>query len=343
MANITNYLTTTPGSPKGDMGDFRHASGVFVENSFRLAPQFKFLFHAYFEIDNTVPGFSQLSGGSSNISLLVKTSALPGMKYESVTKNQYNRKKIVHKQVAYDPLQLTFHNDSAGIMHSLWAAYNSYFNADTSHTSASDWVLGNTFPGKTYGMDVTTKVRPFKRISLYTLSNHKYQGYSLWGPRISSWVAGDVGYSSGSDTIESTMGIDYEGISYSSGSVSEGSPDGFAGHPQYDHIPSPSNSGADANSIFNAVSAPSMTSAGIFIANSLSAQRENFNIPLPTAPLVSGSIQLLATANLIGGALGTTFPGIINSLSTIATPKIVNDNIINNTFSGSTSIPPTVA
>lgn len=346
MANITNYLTNTPGSPKGSLGDFRHASGAFVENNYRLSPRYKFLFHAYFEVDNTVPGFSQFSGASSDVSLLVKTATLPSMKYESVTKNQYNRKKIVHKQMTYDPIQFTFHDDSAGLMTALWSAYNSYFNVDSQNSSASAWVLGNKFTGNNYGMNVKTPQRPFKRISLYTFSDHKYQGYTLWGPRINSWTPGDVAYSAGNEVVESTMTIEYEGVSYSSGSVSEGSPDGFAGHPQYDHIPSPlnTNTGAGANIIFDSVPAPSTALAGSFISNSLSAQRENFNISLPTAPLIAGAIQLLPAINLIGGAVGTAFPGINdNSITVIAKAKTVNDPITTNTFSGSTGLAPTIA
>lgn len=348
MANITNYLTNSPDSPKGHLADFRHAAGAFIDSSYRLSPRYKFLFHAYFEVDNTVPGFSRFSGASSELSLLVKSTSLPAMKYESVTKNQYNRKKIVHKQMTYDPISLTCHDDSAGIMTAMWTAYNSYFNADVQNASASLWSLGNKFSGNNYGMNVKTPLRPFKRVSLYTFSNHTYQGYTLWGPRINSWTPGDVAYASGSEVVESTLTIEYEGVTYSSGSVSEGSPDGFAGHSQYDHVPSPlaspSNVGFGASSIFNSLQDGVSSIGGSFIGNSLSAQRENFNIPLPVAPLINGTIQLLPAVNLIGGALGTAFPGVNSQvLPTIALPKTVNDSIINNTFSGSTSIAPNIA
>lgn len=343
MANITNYLTTTQAGPKGDLADFRHAAGVFVNGGYRLSPKYKFLFHAYIEVDSSVPGFSQFGGESNEISLLVKSATLPGMKYESVTKNQYNRKKIVHKQMTYDPVILTCHDDSGGVMTSLWTAYNSYFNADVSNQEADSWKLGNEFPGKEYGMTLKTKQRPFKRISLYTFSNHQYQGYTLWGPRISAWTPGDVDYASGSEIIEASMTIEYEGVSYSSGS---GSPDGFSKHPQYDKIQSPSNTntGAGAAVIYDSPPPSSTKLAGLSLSNSLSAQRENFNIPLPTAPLGNDGIQLLAAVNLIGGAVGTSFPGIVNNaISVIASAKTVNDPVTSNTFSGFSGLAPNIA
>ena len=35
-------------NPKGNLGDWRHASRTFVKNSFRLAPKVKFLYHVAF-------------------------------------------------------------------------------------------------------------------------------------------------------------------------------------------------------------------------------------------------------------------------------------------------------
>ena len=35
-------------NPKGNLGDFRHAARLFTDDSFRLLPKSKFLFHVYF-------------------------------------------------------------------------------------------------------------------------------------------------------------------------------------------------------------------------------------------------------------------------------------------------------
>ena len=346
MANITNYLTNTPGSPKGSLGDFRHASGAFVSSTFRLAPRFKFLFHAYFEIDNTVPGMRQFGGGASEVSLLVKATSLPSMKYDSVTKNQYNRKKIVHKQMTYDPIQIRFHDDSAGLMTQLWVAYNGYFNNDVQNPKPDAWPLGNKFPKLNYGMSTNTAdVRPFKRVSLYTFTQQSYEGYTLWGPRIESWALGELDYAA-NEVVESTMGLEYEGVTYESGTVKEGTPDGFAGHPQYDHVASPLSTytGANVNTIYNSAPAPSSSSSvGTFTSNSIVAQRQNINIPLPVAPLISTPIQLLLDTKLTGGSVGAEFPGIGNSTVTvIASQKTVNDSLAPNTFTGSSGLAPTI-
>ena len=37
-------------NPKGNLGDWRHASRTFVKNTYRLAPKVKFLYHVFFDI-----------------------------------------------------------------------------------------------------------------------------------------------------------------------------------------------------------------------------------------------------------------------------------------------------
>ena len=50
-------------NPKGNLADFAHASRLYVDDSFRLAPKQKFLYHVVFNINSG----AQISGNVSRI------------------------------------------------------------------------------------------------------------------------------------------------------------------------------------------------------------------------------------------------------------------------------------
>ena len=82
MANWNGFLDNLASgalNPKGNLADFRHASRTFVDDSFRLAPKAKFLFHVACTYGNlalkSFPSFEnrpKLEAG-----LLVKSADLP--------------------------------------------------------------------------------------------------------------------------------------------------------------------------------------------------------------------------------------------------------------------------
>ena len=41
-------------NPKGDMADYRHASRLYTDDNFRLAPKTKFLYHVAFNLNEDV-------------------------------------------------------------------------------------------------------------------------------------------------------------------------------------------------------------------------------------------------------------------------------------------------
>lgn len=130
LSNLGQGLT----NPKGNLGDFAHASRLFVQSNYRLAPKQKFLYHCVFNINPAVKGkFQSLSTGASAINMLVKTVDLPKFKVNTDLAYQYNRKKQVHTKIEYDPVTVTFHDDSLGLTTALWSSYYGYYFADSSH------------------------------------------------------------------------------------------------------------------------------------------------------------------------------------------------------------------
>jgi hypothetical protein len=248
MANkFTRFLTSVGKGalqPKGQMGDFRHATRLFVDNTYALAPRTKFSYYVYFDIDPQAlqaPGWAEKH--KQEAGLLVKSAQLPKFTIDTVVKNQYNRKKVIQKQIQYDPLSITFHDDNVGVINAMWAQYMGYYyrdrhnemkqfyDKDPYHTTAS-------FNERRYGLDNNSTVPFFRSIQIYTMARKRFQGYTLVNPIITSWQHGDVDNAGGGQTVEASMNVQYEAVLYSAGSVKVDRPKGFA-KLHYDKAPSP--------------------------------------------------------------------------------------------------------
>lgn len=250
-------------NPKGNLGDFRHAARLYLDNQFSRAPRTKFLYHVQFNINTpalAISDFARKHGPAIN--MLVKQADLPKVTFEHDVKNEYNRKRIVYKDIKYEPLNLVFHDDNLGIINALWAQYLSYYSSERDGVAEAWRHSGNNLYDKTvtpldgkeskvesyrYGLDVDKSKAGvqafsgpfFSSITLFTLSRKKFNSYSLINPHILSWNHGNVDQSSNNGTIESTMNIAYETVFYGTGSIVRGNvPRGF-GDLYYDAVPSP--------------------------------------------------------------------------------------------------------
>ena len=130
LSNVGGGLT----NPKGNLGDFKHASKLFVDSNYRLAPKTKFLYHVVFNINPVVKGRMPFIGNNiTALNMLVKSVDLPKFKIQTDLVYQYNRKKQVHTKIEYDPVNLILYDDNLGISTNMWACYYGYYFADSSH------------------------------------------------------------------------------------------------------------------------------------------------------------------------------------------------------------------
>jgi hypothetical protein len=232
-------------NPKGNLGDFRHASRLFVNRVFELAPRTKFSFYVYFDIDKRAvqaPAFAEkhiLEAG-----MLVKSADLPRFTFDTVTKNQYNRKKIIYRNINYDPITITLHDDNLGVTNALWALYYGYYSRDRHNEISaygnSPYSVRNDYVDNDirYGLDNDRKEIPFlKSISIYTMAKKRFNSYTLVNPVITSWNHGNVDHYQNNATNESSMSVAYEAVLYGTGRVSKDNPEGFATI-HYDNTPS---------------------------------------------------------------------------------------------------------
>jgi hypothetical protein len=365
MGTFTRLIKATQGGPKDHLADFRHAARIFVDGTHRIAPRTKFLFYVFFEVDASAHQAAAFTAtkGDKEMSLLVKRCELPRMTFDTVVKNQYNRKKIVYKQITYDPITFAFHDDNSGIMQSLYSLYYGYHSRDHFNKKA-DYSLGNQLLTKNYNMDVDIKVNLFKRVSIFTMSQQRFNEYQLLGPRIKNWSHGEVDYSAGADTVESSMTIEYEAVAYNTGKVSYGVPDGFASL-SYDKVPSPHGGGGAGgglgglSSSLNNISAamgsfPSVKNtlqkAASFATSASQAINSYQNVTRSISTIASNASSAISgISNAISGIQGAAFPRSVNNgvLSpTRASQKILGAPLsvpgsFNETFKGVGGKPPT--
>jgi hypothetical protein len=356
MANkFTRFLTGVGQgltNPKGVWGNWQHATRLFIDDTMRLAPRTKFLFYVRFELDKTAIKAPQFTNRHADeIGFLVKATDLPKYNIESVTKNQYNRKKIIYKNYTYDPINLTFYDDSAGIINAMWALYMGYYIADR---NLPDQAFSKTNYRQTetgldnfrYGFDNNRSADFIKSISVYTMSRRRFNGYTYINPKITSWSHGNVDYSAGSEALENTMTFQYEAVRYTSGQVAIGSPKGFATL-HYDTTPSPlSVAGGGVatltgpggvldglEAVFGAVGDGSaFGSIGGFLGTAIAAANTVKNIKgLSKEGLKQEAINILSSPatvrgaiNTVGGIVGAAFPKNSNNTdTTTAQPKIL--------------------
>jgi len=339
--------------PKGQQSNYRHASRLFVDNNYRLSPKTKFLFYVYFDIENSVRGMSPFTAKHADeAGLLVKSADLPKFNFDSVIKNQYNRKKIVYKQINYDPVTISMHDDSNAVVNAMWALYYGYYVGDR-HNPDAAYAPNHLRPTSTksdsfrYGLDNDrTEKNFFKSVTIYTMSRRRFVGYTLINPKIKSWNHGGMDYAA-SEFNDSQMTLEYEAVKYTTGNVSFGTPKGFA-MLHYDQVPSPlSVAGGGVSTltgeggvldgleqIFGDIgSGAAFDTPGGFIGtlaktfntykNFKSLSKEQ--LASEAIGILSNPRNILAAGQSIGGVIGAVFP---KSASTEATTKATQRNLV---------------
>lgn len=232
--------------------DYQHASKTFIEGQYRLAPKHATLYHVFFDIGQ---GAYIETNELIETGLMVKAVDLPKFTVQNKILNAYNRKNIVQERINYDPVTITFHDDSADIVRSFWQGYYTYYYKDSGHTSAQlmsehkyvdrqskDWGYS---PDASKGLGLVPYLNAIK---IFSMTQKRFSLYTLINPTITSFQLGQ--HQAGEYTpLEHRMTVAYETVNYNFGDVTTNTVDGFA-QIHYDNTPSPLQAiGGGTNSI----------------------------------------------------------------------------------------------
>lgn len=269
MPSIGSYLQPVLNTGI-QMKDYAHASRLYADSVFALAPKAGWLYYVVFDIDPSAITDQQWANQQrvSELGMLVKTADLPKFQVQTETVNQYNRKTVIQKGITYNPLNLSLHDDQSNVVHNMWLNYFRYYYADSTWGgtgpigTAKDNTPGayqnnkylpsnDLFTPTDYGMNSKLVVAPFFRsITIYQLNRKVFTSYKLVNPIITAWEHDRLDQSSGNRLAESKMSVAYETVFYGAGQVKKDTPSGFAMF-HYDTSPSPlSLAGGGNNSIF---------------------------------------------------------------------------------------------
>ena len=260
MPSINNFLKGFQDGQPG-MKDYQHASRLYIDNNFKLMPKQKFLFHVVFNTDETlfVDGFNPSERYQLN--MLVKACDLPKYNMSMEEKVQYNKKMYTTTRIAYEPVNITFHDDHADTVNAFWKKYYEYNVADSvgmnsdmtiSKTKDDYYDFGDKRSTTKFGLDTPKQRRkPYlKGIEIFVLHKKRFTSMTLVNPVIGSFSHDNLDQADGAGVMNNTMQILYETVIYKAGIVNKNNVPGFATI-NYDQSPSPlSVLGGGTNSIF---------------------------------------------------------------------------------------------
>ena len=260
MPSINNFLKGFQDGLPG-MKDYQHASRLYIDNNFKLMPKQKFLFHVVFNTDETlfVDGFN--ANERYQLNMLVKACDLPKYNMSMEEKTQYNKKMYTATRIAYEPVNITFHDDHADTVNAFWKKYYEYNIADSigmnndltiSNTKDDYYDFGDARTTTKFGLDTPKQSKkPYlKGIEIFVLHKQRFTSMTLVNPVIGSFSHDNLDQADGAGIMNNTMQILYETVIYKAGIVNKNNVPGFA-TVHYDNSPSPlSVLGGGTNSIF---------------------------------------------------------------------------------------------
>jgi hypothetical protein len=260
MPSINNFLKGFQDGLPG-MKDYQHASRLYVDNNFKLMPKQKFLFHVVFNTDETLFVDKFNSSERYQLNMLVKACDLPKYNMSMEEKTQYNKKMYTATRIAYEPVNITFHDDHADTVNAFWKKYYEYNIADSvgmnndltiSNTKDDYYDFGDARATTKFGLD-TPKLskKPYlKGIEIFVLHKQRFTSMTLVNPVIGSFSHDNLDQADGAGVMNNTMQILYETVIYKAGIINRNNVPGFATI-NYDRSPSPlSILGGGTNSIF---------------------------------------------------------------------------------------------
>ena len=260
MPSINNLLQGFQDGLPG-MKDYQHASRLYLDDNFKLLPKQKFLFHVVFNLDESLFQTKFAQNERYELNMLVKACDLPKYNLSLEEKIQYNKKMYAATRIAYEPVNITFHDDHADTVNAFWKKYYEYNIADSVNMN-NDLTISDTkddyYDGikkrKTtkFGLDTPKESKkPYiKGIEIFVLHKKRFTSMTLVNPVIGSFSHDNLDQADGAGIMSNTMQVLYETVIYKSGIINSNTIPGFATI-HYDNSPSPLTVlGGGTNSIF---------------------------------------------------------------------------------------------
>jgi hypothetical protein len=223
--------------------DYQHAKRLFLDDNYRLAPKQTFLYYVAINVDDNILNNLLGTGVSSQdlvqqfeVGMMAKGVELPKFTIDTKTYNAYNRKNISQSKISYDPVTITFHDDSADVITNFWNNYYTYYYRDSDH-AAPFYRRDHKYVPRPFDQsrnDFGYTIRNYgltsfiRNIQIFSLHGKRFTEYMLINPYITSWRHGEHRSAEGSGIMENTMTLAYEGVKYFTGWINPVDVNGFS-------------------------------------------------------------------------------------------------------------------
>lgn len=165
---------------------------------------------------------SRYSDFHTGISFQVKYIDRPKASPRVVDVNQYNKRRLVHTGIDYDPVNLRFHDVVDSRVLKFWIDYTKRYFADFRGKLSSDWrndISAQDFNNPPWGFQPIMSVDAdeadfFERVEIYLFYGKLYTRLDLVRPKIISMDHDASEAAAGDQVTEMSMQLRYEGIVY---------------------------------------------------------------------------------------------------------------------------------
>jgi hypothetical protein len=225
MANkVTPHLKTDQLSDRM-FATYDHASRLYVDNYYELAPKAGWMYYVELNINPrvklSIPGLdASWVERHRKVGILAKAADMPGFDMKTEALNQYNRKSYIQTSIDYKPITIRFHDDMANVTTNLWKNYYNYYYADGTYGETAlenplafgdNKLQADVFA---YGLNTPHNDKFFTSIDIYLLNRQKYSSVTLVNPIIKNWSHGKLDQENGKDFLDSSMVVEYESVFY---------------------------------------------------------------------------------------------------------------------------------
>ena len=205
-----------------------------AQENFRLLhddwnrPKPKIYFWVDFRINQAVVGASK-GVVPPYLSLMCQTTDKPQYNLETNVHNQYNRKRVVHGQIKYEPVRMMFYDDVDNSAHRLFNYYRSFYYGDFQNKTLGSWKYDTAAAATGFETDQNWGLSTvnnedaensyfFDSINIYEFFQKKFTVYNLIHPKITSFEM-DPRDIKAEAISEVTMSLEYEGVTHFSNYV----------------------------------------------------------------------------------------------------------------------------
>jgi hypothetical protein len=232
MTPSNQFLSPVNANINGKIFDYAHADQLFVASNYRLAPKYSYLYYVKFDRDDRLPADNSTSR-LIETGQLVSSVSLPKFSVDNKVLNAYNRPNNIQTKIKYDPVQITFHDDSDNTVLDFWREYYNYhyrdgdyknmFNDSTTsnYQQKHKYHFNNSAPMNSWGYTLKNKsneIHFLKNIRIYSLNRGTFTEYILVNPLITSFQHGQ--HTAGENALMThTMTVSYEAVLYYTGNT----------------------------------------------------------------------------------------------------------------------------